>query len=47
MSRINEAAARGELAERYVTVVPQLADEVERLAVRVGGDFKLMGAVWK
>jgi len=47
MSRIDVAAVRGELAERYAPTVPQLADEAEMLGVRVGEDFKRMGAVWK
>lgn len=47
MSRINLAAVRGELAERYATPLPPLAEEVERLAARVGEEFKRMGAVWK
>ena len=36
-----------ELAERYVTPLPQLADEVAMLAARVGEHLKKMGAVWK
>lgn len=45
MSRIGVVAVRGELAERYAATLLQLADEVERLAVRVGEDFKRTGAV--
>ena len=36
-----------ELAERYVTPLPKLTDEVAALAVRVDGHLKEMGAVWK
>jgi type I restriction enzyme M protein len=36
-----------QLAERYATPLPQLADEVVVLAARVGGHLKRMGAVWK
>ena len=36
-----------QLAERYATPLPQLADEVATLAVRVDGHLKKMGAVWK
>lgn len=36
-----------QLAERYATPLPELNDEVERLAARVGEHFKRMGAVWK
>jgi type I restriction enzyme M protein len=35
-----------QLAERYATPLPQLADEVEALAARVDGHLKKMGAVW-
>jgi len=35
-----------QLAERYVTPLPQLTDEVAELAARVDGHLKLMGAVW-
>jgi type I restriction enzyme M protein len=36
-----------ELAERYVTPLPQLTDDVAALAARVDGHLKKMGAVWK
>jgi type I restriction enzyme M protein len=36
-----------QLAERYATPLPQLADEVAALAACVGGHLKKMGAVWK
>ena len=36
-----------QLAERYATPLPQLADEVATLAARVDGHLKKMGAVWK
>ena len=35
-----------QLAERYVTPLPQLTDEVATLAARVDGHLKKMGAVW-
>lgn len=34
-------------AERYVTPLPQLTDEVATLTARVDGHLKKMGAVWK
>ena len=37
----------GELAERYATPLPQLADEVAALAARVEGHLSKMGASWK
>jgi type I restriction enzyme M protein len=36
-----------QLAERYATPLPQLADEVATLAARVDAHLKNMGAVWK
>jgi type I restriction enzyme M protein len=36
-----------ELAERYVTPLPKLAEEVEALAARVDEHLKKMGASWK
>lgn len=36
-----------ELAERYVTPLPELTDEVARLAARVEEHLKKMGVVWK
>ncbi len=36
-----------QLAERYATPLPQLADEVAALTARVQGHLKKMGAVWK
>jgi type I restriction enzyme M protein len=36
-----------QLAERYMTPMPQLIDEVAELAACVGGHLKNMGAVWK
>ncbi len=36
-----------ELAERYATPLPKLADEVESLAARVEEHLKKMGASWK
>ncbi len=36
-----------QLAERYATPLPQLADEVETLSARVDVHLKKMGAVWK
>ena len=35
-----------QLAERYGTPLPKLTEEVERLAARVEGHLKRMGAVW-
>ena len=35
-----------QLAERYATPLPKLTEEVERLAARVEGHLKRMGAVW-
>ena len=35
-----------ELAEHYVTPLPQLVDEVAILAARVNEHVKKMGAVW-
>jgi type I restriction enzyme M protein len=36
----------GQLAERYATPLPQLADEVAALAARVEGHLKRMGTSW-
>lgn len=36
-----------QLADRYATPLPQLANEVATLAARVQGHLKKMGAVWK
>jgi type I restriction enzyme M protein len=36
-----------ELAERYATPLPQLAENVAELTARVGEHLKKMGAVWK
>ena len=36
-----------QLAERYATPLPQLNDEVAKLAARVDGRLKMMGSVWK
>jgi len=36
-----------QLAERYATPLPQLSDEVAKLAARVDGHLKVMGSVWK
>ena len=36
-----------QLAERYVTPIPKLGDEVETLAIRVDEHLKKMGFVWK
>ena len=36
-----------QLAERYATPLPQLTDELEKLAARVDKHLKKMGAVWK
>ena len=36
-----------QLAERYATPLPQLIDEVAKLAARVDEHLKKMGAVWK
>lgn len=33
--------------ERYATPLPQLMEEVESLAVRVGEHLQKIGAVWK
>ena len=35
-----------ELAERYATPLPQLADELAKLAARVGEHLERMGASW-
>lgn len=35
-----------ELAERYATPLPALADEVEALSAKVGEYLKRMGVVW-
>ncbi len=36
-----------ELAERYATPLPKIAEEVETLSARVDVHLKKMGAVWK
>jgi type I restriction enzyme M protein len=36
-----------QLADRYATPLPQVADEVAAIAARVDGHLKRMGAVWK
>ncbi len=36
-----------QLAERYITPLPQIVEEVVTLAARVDGHLKKMGAVWK
>ena len=36
-----------QLAERYAAPLPKLIDDVERIAARVDGHLKNMGAVWK
>ena len=36
-----------ELAERYATPLPELTNDVERLATRVDEHLKKMGASWK
>src|SRR5439155_23227013 len=36
-----------QLAERYVTPLPRLTDELATLAARVDGHLKKMGAMWK
>ena len=36
-----------ELAARYATPLPQLIDEVERLAAKVDAHLEKMGASWK
>jgi type I restriction enzyme M protein len=36
-----------QLAERYATPLPQLADDIAALSSRVDGHLKKMGAIWK
>jgi type I restriction enzyme M protein len=36
-----------QLAERYATTLPQLTDEVAKLAAKVDGHLEKMGATWK
>ncbi len=36
-----------QLAERYATPLPRLAEEVETLAARVDGDLRRMGFDWR
>jgi type I restriction enzyme M protein len=49
LDRVSQALAGRikELAERYATPMPQLADEVNALAARLEDHLKKMGFVWK
>jgi len=49
LDRVSQTLTRRirELAERYATPLPALADEVEALSVKVGEHLKRMGVVWK
>ncbi len=48
LDRVSQTLTRRirELAERYVTPLPALADEVEALSAKVGEHLKKMGVVW-
>jgi type I restriction enzyme M protein len=49
LDRVSQTLTRRihELAERYATPLPVLADEVEALSAKVGEHLKKMGVVWK
>jgi len=49
LERVSQTLTRRirELAERYATPLPALADEVEALSIKVGEHLKRMGVVWK
>ncbi len=49
LDRVSQTLTRRirELAERYATPLPALADEVEALSAKVGEHLKRMGVVWK
>jgi type I restriction enzyme M protein len=49
LDRVSQTLTRRirELAERYATPLPVLADEVEALSAKVGEHLKRMGVVWK
>jgi type I restriction enzyme M protein len=48
LDRVSQTLTRRirELAERYATPLPSLADEVEALSAKVGEHLKKMGVVW-
>jgi hypothetical protein len=48
LDRVSQTLTRRirELAERYATPLPALADEVEALSAKVGEYLKKMGVVW-
>ena len=48
LDRVSQTLTRRihELAERYATPLPALADEVEALSVKVGEHLKKMRVVW-
>ena len=48
LDRVSQTLTRRirELAERYATPLPTLADEVEALSAKVGEHLKKMGVVW-
>ena len=48
LDRVSQTLTRRirELAERYATPLPALADEVEALSAKVGEHLKKMGVVW-
>jgi hypothetical protein len=48
LDRVSQTLTRciRELAERYATPLPALADEVEALSAKVGEHLKRMGVVW-
>ncbi|MCX8520991.1 MAG: hypothetical protein ORN28_05570 [Rhodoferax sp.] len=48
MDRVSQTLTRRirELAERYATPLPALADEVDALSAKVGEHLKKMGVVW-
>jgi type I restriction enzyme M protein len=49
LDRVSQTLTRRirQLAERYATPLAQLDDEVDKLAARVEGHLKKMGAAWK
>jgi type I restriction enzyme M protein len=48
LDRVSQTLTRRarELAERYATPLPKLAEEMESLSARVDEHLKKMGAVW-
>ncbi|MGJ7614229.1 MULTISPECIES: N-6 DNA methylase [unclassified Variovorax] len=49
LNRVSQTLTRRirELAERYATPLPQLADEVHALSAQVGAHLQRMGVVWR